>query len=1616
LTIDPLLSATEREELGHLEYLCRRVEELRQGGRLAPESSATVLTEARQWREAIERHGRYQAAVIRARALAKNDPEDALQWAEYARGLDPAKPEAWDLLVSIHWDQQEDDQAIACCTEAAGRFPRFEGLLNRLLSQREARAEMRQQRLEEERVSRDIAAWLSQARAASQDAHDDEAIALGQEILAQRPDHIDAMAIVAYSYQRMGRLDDAIILYETLAELEPSKPAWSQWVSNLRLRKRLGRLTGSPLAAETQESADAPATATPGGRVAEPPPPLSWSSIAGEFLQEHWQKLILCLAVLLIVVSSTVGAHLLLGPLLWSPVGKCALALVWTMMFAALGVGLIRWGAERAGQMMLVTTLIVVPIHFMLAGELKLVMEPSASRLVVMAIDGLALLGLVRGVSGMLVPRAEARFLTVSLLLLSAGSAITARGAPTAWGWQFAAFQAPAVVFLGTVWALGVRRWGGSDEAHRQFATLVLGLLGFAFLACLIRTGVYALRLAPALYAGPVMLGAIASVRAARGLAPYETDVRRLAGIRFGGYVLSALAFALALAAPPASSPLFSGNTLAVGLLGFALYAASLCQTRHPAFLYLAIGSLVAARIGAQYFLAERLRMLIDLLRRVLGYPDVLPWPFIALLGLILSPALALLSIGFRRHWQDPRLARHCHYIGLPLAVAACVASGFEPLAGAIVLSGYALFFTLAVWLFAVPWLTYLAIAALSGAAHFGSTLIVGVTPADQALLAAAMAWGYWAVRELLRRFGAGEAYQTPWSFGSKVLTTWALMVATLFIAARTPESISAAGAFALIGALAVLLVGQTFRSGEPEVGRSRLSALNRPSTIWAGLTLISFIELTICGLALATGGRPLPASDFGLLFAGDGLAMLVVAQILRQGRRGSEEDSGATARTVEIFAASIPWFVITLTLIADWLAFLDLGHSWTTGVVWLLGAPALFGVLGQTGLSTPRKGLVYLALAQYVAGTLDLASWSVIWGHPGLTAGWLAVVAALIAVSLWLAGVLARHHGLSDLYAQPCLNWSLALTLGVVALALDARFLLRDAYRFGLAALILNAIVTMLLSRSWRRAELTYAAVFHVVVATYLVLFSVGTNDPAMEYLLGLCAVIEALLLWVIGLACRRWGDDWARSCARALFHATVALTVLGIPLADRSPVTLVLAGLSFLLTVKSLARAEWLYATVAALGAACYYQWLWTMSPMGVAGFAMGSAFVVWALGVLVQRFRPVLCVRLGLPQAGYEAPLFHSSIIVALIAIGLRLMLSLDDELAWTAHAWLPLSVSMLALVMLKAYPRRECVHASLAFLVWSAISVIAPSSTSTGLLAMAGMVVALGLLLLERLARVIEPALCARLGVVDVGYAPIIKNWASVLFVVAGVVTIAIVLSGMSAAMLEPGPLVFSTRDWWPALGALGLAAAFVVAAGMDPEGWGATAPDLGMIGLLWIGVLAMWWLGVNASPLMGQALTPDVYYPAATAVAALATVRLGRRYTDLTSWHELSWLGDVRSEQSSRLLAYQACILAVLAALFTRATVSPTTVATLGLAAMTLGLGAVALASPVAAGLGSASWAGAGLFAGLLAARWLGFDAEALARTSGAVGAVAAAFSLWWLAGGVRVAGTRHKSG
>ena len=79
-----------------------------------------------------------------------------------------------------------------------------------------------------------------------------------------------------------------------------------------------------------------------------------------------------------------------------------------------------------------------------------------------------------------------------------------------------------------------------------------------------------------------------------------------------------------------------------------------------------------------------------------------------------------------------------------------------------------------------------------------------------------------------------------------------------------------------------------------------------------------------------------------------------------------------------------------------------------------------------------------------------------------------------------------------------------------------------------------------------------------------------------------------------------------------------------------------LALVAVSFLLTVKSLPRVEWLYGTVAALLAACYFRWLGQLPRIELIGCATLAAFVLWGLGVLIQRHKPALCRAAGIESA--------------------------------------------------------------------------------------------------------------------------------------------------------------------------------------------------------------------------------------------------------------------------------------------------------------------------------------------------------------------------------------------
>ncbi len=220
-------------------------------------------------------------------------------------------------------------------------------------------------------------------------------------ILAEEPDHLEALANKAFALREAGEIDAALQVYGRLMHLDPQNSVWTRWLQVLRKERHPGAARATE-SRERKRHEGSPQEGVLRGGAVFVPAERSWSGFAAEFVKEHWQKLILSLAVLLIVVSSTVGAHLLLGDLLWSPEGKCTLALAGTLLLAALGTGLEHWGAGRAGRMMLITTLIVVPIHFMLAGELKLLFQPPSLRTLFLVAIAVVLVCLVRWASGRL--------------------------------------------------------------------------------------------------------------------------------------------------------------------------------------------------------------------------------------------------------------------------------------------------------------------------------------------------------------------------------------------------------------------------------------------------------------------------------------------------------------------------------------------------------------------------------------------------------------------------------------------------------------------------------------------------------------------------------------------------------------------------------------------------------------------------------------------------------------------------------------------------------------------------------------------------------------------------------------------------------------------------------------------------------------------------------------------------------------------------------------------------------------------------------------------------------------------------------------------------------------
>jgi tetratricopeptide (TPR) repeat protein len=1250
--IDPRLTPAEREEKGHIAYFLGEWAALHARGLVADDAYQVIDGEHRGRLDAIDRLGRYREAMARAGNLLSLDPPAALGWAEQARQLIPDRAEAWALAIDLHRRLGALEPALTLCQEAAARFAELQPRLQQLQRERETAAAARQH-------SQNPELLLATMRSAFNDKRYENVVGLANRVLALEPGCEEATVNAAFAYQRLGQLGRALPLYEELHRRDPGNPAWVEWIENVRERMGSSREPAPPALAPAAlaEPVDIPEV--------QPAPAFSWASISSEFLLDHWQKLLLCLAVLLIAVSSNIIAYRLLGAELWRPWWQCVLGFMYTTLFAGFGFGLVRWGASRAGRMMLLTTLIVIPANFMLVGQIVLLRQ-SVDHFALLAIESAALFLLIRGIVRSLEINDGASFLTAGLFVIGFLDGSTKRGVSVAWG--FTSLLATAAIYLGFAWRLNGRRSSGTDEERRDFIYLALALLTFSFLSGEVRAGLYVIHpVRPALFAVPMMLLAIACVRSAQTLARFGPEERGAQWLRFGGFVLSALAFALALSRPPGDSPLYSGNTLGMALFGLALYAASLRAYRHPAYLYLSFAALLVAYFGAFHFVGDLIRSVESFAGRLLGYRGRLPLPFKSLNGLLLSSVLAFLAIAFSRRWNDRRLARHCHYLGLPFAVAACVFSAFEPTAGLLCLSGYAILFAVAVWVFEAPLLVYLACAALTGAVYFGSTLRPEVSVAAQALLAACIGALFWAIERVERGCGAARPYRVPLLHAAVALGTLATIGAVVGRIGAPPMAILPA---ITLGTVTLLLVLVDIEDPQPAL--IYLAAFNA--------------NFAYADLVNATGPRWSWHPPIAVHAAVASLAALFLAGLGARLQRRASQGRCRPERSAPVCLVALIEVAIGLFLGLSQLygpeGLAAPGTLVAIGLGFALTAAALATLTASAYRTQP------MAHATVLAGTMAVVVWSLgalSRAHVALLPASLAVALGFISIALYVLWKVFEFTGRTGTYREP-LVYAALLVLGLSWLCCAGSGLqywpavapLRLDW-LAAATLTLSAVSLAALTRETARVALAHLAIA-CWFGVWLCAFQIASGGalfvgPSHNFVMVVLTFALAMLAAGEAATAHAWRSGVDDSAFGPLSVIRTALFAVALP--DFATVATGL-GLGLMLTVRLsggevvvsflLASAAFLWLTrfrrqliLAYLGighasaaAFAFSAWQvgWSDPGVGLGWFALTasvSAVVLWAIGAAVR----------GKKAPGFfSAPCLNTGAVLGLAALGLGL----------------------------------------------------------------------------------------------------------------------------------------------------------------------------------------------------------------------------------------------------------------------------------------------------------------------------------------------------------------------
>jgi hypothetical protein len=515
----------------------------------------------------------------------------SINWAEAACRLAPDRLDFWEKAIHFATQHEELETATRLCHDATQTYGHSE-LVGRLtvienLIRKKEQTDFTRSQLQSARHSLSSGDYTTAAESAKSiiklNPYSNEAWDLLTTALEKSGLYREALKAISdcqfqfsgrIPMEQMGRADRIKKLLDN--SVNPAAPMTTP-TSVSQYKSRLGPLGPTfekeNLAPSPSVNPDIAHETTPNA------PRFTWTSVAAEFLEEQWQKLIMALAVVLIVVSTTVGAAILLGDLLWRPEGKVLLAVAYTSFFAASARGLIRWGAERAGRILSLTTLLMLPVDFALVGEMPVFATNSTIGFGVLSISLIAFALIGKKLWPALnVPGGQRTFL--AFLALGLIDALTPRNAPFNWG--FISMVLTSAIFLASINWIHLKRVASTPPFE------ILSLLVFAFLWGVVRIGGSVLHIGPSLYAIPVIFAGIASIRIAEGF----TD-RAEKAARFIGFILTTCAFALALAHPPGRSILYTGNTLATALLGLCLFVKCLHRERLPAYLYAAFGACV---------------------------------------------------------------------------------------------------------------------------------------------------------------------------------------------------------------------------------------------------------------------------------------------------------------------------------------------------------------------------------------------------------------------------------------------------------------------------------------------------------------------------------------------------------------------------------------------------------------------------------------------------------------------------------------------------------------------------------------------------------------------------------------------------------------------------------------------------------------------------------------------------------------------------------------------------------------------------------------------------------------------------------------------------------------